>query len=86
MVLGNLSVSFRYKGGISALRLSKRMNVSWITASRMLRKIRIAMGHRDSIYRLEELIEIDDALIGGDRLGESVGGGAERKTPILVGS
>lgn len=52
----------------------------------MLRKIRIAMGHRDSIYRLEELIEIDDALIGGDRLGESEGGGAERKTPILVGS
>ncbi|SER64717.1 ISXO2-like transposase domain-containing protein [Nitrosomonas sp. Nm51] len=34
------------KGGISALRLSKQINVSWITASRMLRKIRIAMGHR----------------------------------------
>lgn len=35
----------------------------------MLRKIRIAMGHRDSIYRLEELIEIDDALIGGRQTG-----------------
>ena len=34
------------KGGISALRLSRQINVSWITASRMLRKIRIAMGHR----------------------------------------
>lgn len=72
------------KGGISALRLSKQINVSWITASRMLRKIRIAMGHRDSIYRLEELIEIDDALIGGRQTGGKRGRGAERKTPILV--
>ena len=53
------------KGGISAMRLFKQIDVSWITASRMLRKIRIAMGHRDSIYRLHDLIEMDDALIGG---------------------
>lgn len=72
------------KGGISALRLSKQINVSWITSSRMLRKIRIAMGHRDSIYRLEELIEIDDALIGGRQTGGKRGRGAERKTPVLV--
>ncbi|GJL75537.1 MAG: hypothetical protein NMNS02_16430 [Nitrosomonas sp.] len=52
------------KGGISALCLSKQINVSWITASRLPRKIRIAMGHRNSIYRLHELIEIDDVLIG----------------------
>ena len=47
------------KGGISAVRLAKQIDVSWITASRMLRKIRIAMGHRDSLYRLYDLIEID---------------------------
>ena len=52
------------KGGISAARLCKQIEVSWITASRMLRKIRIAMGHRDSIYRLHDLIEIDDAFGG----------------------
>lgn len=65
------------KGGISAMRLSKQIGVSWITASRMLRKIRIVMGHRDSIYRLHDLIEyvellsrhlIDDALVGGRRI------------------
>ncbi|SER03803.1 ISXO2-like transposase domain-containing protein [Nitrosomonas sp. Nm51] len=72
------------KGGISALRLSKQINVSWITASRMLRKIRIAMGHRDSIYRLHELIEIDDALIGGRHAGGKRGRGAEGKTSVLV--
>lgn len=49
----------------------------------MLRKIRIAMGHRDSIYRLHDLIEIEDALVGGRRSGKR-GRGAEGKTPVLV--
>ncbi len=71
------------KGGISAMRLAKQIGVSWITASRMLRKIRIAMGHRDSIYRLHDLIEIDDAFVGGRRSGKR-GRGAEGKTPVLV--
>lgn len=72
------------KGGISAMRLSKQIDVSWITASRMLRKIRIAMGHRDSVYRLHDLIEMDDALIGGRRTGGKRGRGAGGKTPVLV--
>ena len=72
------------KGGISAMRLAKQIGVSWITASRMLRKIRIAMGHRDSIYRLHDLIEIDDALVGGRRSGGKRGRGAEGKSPVLV--
>ena len=66
------------KGGISAVRLSKQIQVSWVTACRILRKIRIAMGHRDSIYRLHDLIEIDDALVGGRRSGKR-GRGAEGK-------
>jgi len=41
------------------------------------------MGHRDSIYRLHDLIEIDDALVGGRRSGKR-GRGAEGKTPVLV--
>ena len=71
------------KGGISAMRLSKQVGVSWITASRMLRKIRIAMGHRDSLYRLHDLIEIDDALVGGRRSGKR-GRGADGKSAVLV--
>lgn len=71
------------KGGISAMRLSKQIGVSWITASRMLRKIRIAMGHRDSLYRLHDLIEIDDAFVGGKRSGKR-GRGAEGKSVVLV--
>lgn len=71
------------KGGISAMRLSKQIGVSWITASRMLRKIRIAMGHRDSLYRLHEMIEFDDAMVDGRRNGKR-GRGAEGKSPVLV--
>ena len=71
------------KGGISALRLSKHIGVSWITAQRMLRKIRKAMADRDSIYRLTQLIELDDAYIGGKKTGKR-GRGAEGKTPIIV--
>jgi transposase-like protein len=72
-----------HQGGISALRLSKHIGVSWITAHRMLRKIRLVMAHRDSIYRLENLIECDDALVGGKRAGKR-GRGAAGKKPVLL--
>ena len=71
------------KGGISALRLAKLIGVSWPTARKMLRKIRIAMADRDSVYRLENFIEFDDAYIGGKRPGKR-GRGATGKKPILV--
>jgi len=45
------------KGGISALRLSKLIGVTWRSAYRILRKLRTAMGNRDSIYRLSEIVE-----------------------------
>ena len=71
------------KGGISALRLSKHIGVSWPTARQMLKKMRIAMADRDSVYRLQNLIEFDDAYVGGKRTGNR-GRGAAGKRPILV--
>jgi transposase-like protein len=71
------------KGGLSALRASKHLGVSWITARAMLRKIRKAMAHRDSIYRLANLIELDDTFVGGKRSGKR-GRGAEGKRSVLV--
>ena len=72
------------KGGISALRLSKHIGVSWPTARNMLKKIRTAMAHRDSIYRLfNEFIEFDDTYVGGKRPGKR-GRGAGGKKPVLV--
>lgn len=71
------------KGGISALRASKHLGISWVAARNMLRKIRKAMAHRDSIYRLENIIEFDDTYVGGKRAGKR-GRGAEGKRPVLV--
>lgn len=72
------------KGGISATRLAKQIEVSWLTARNMLRKLRTAMAHRDSIYRLiEDLIEMDDTYIGGSRPGKR-GRGAGGKKPVLM--
>ena len=71
------------KRGISALRIAKHIGVSWITAQNMLRKIRKAMADRDSIYRLTNMIEFDDTLVGGKRAGKR-GRGAEGKRPVLV--
>lgn len=71
------------KGGISALRLSKLVGVSWPTAHFMLRRLRRAMADRDSVYRLSGLIEVDDALVGGRRPGKR-GRGAEGRVPVLL--
>ncbi len=71
------------KGSISALRLTKLIGVSWLTAQRMLRKFRIAMGDQNSLYKLTGTIELDDAFVGGKRAGKR-GRGAEGKTAILV--
>lgn len=71
------------KGSISALRLSKLIGVTWRTAQLMLRKLRVAMGNRDSLYRLSDVIELDDALVGGKRPGKR-GRGASGKVSVLV--
>ena len=71
------------KGGVSALRLSKLIGVSWPTAYRMLRLLRRAMADRDRCYWLSGLVEVDDALVGGRRAGKR-GRGAEGKTPVLL--
>ncbi len=77
------------KGSISALRLTKLIGVSWITAQRMLRKLRVAMGDQKRLYLREGIIELGDAFVGGipsgaqERPGKR-GRGAEGKTAILV--
>ena len=69
------------KGGVSALRLSKMVGVSWPTAQSMLRKLRRAMGDRDRACWLTGLVEADDALVGGKRPGRR-GRGAAGKQPV----
>jgi len=71
------------KGSISALRLTKLLGISWKSAYALLKKLRTAMGNRDSIYRLSDIIELDDAMVGGKKTGKR-GRGAEGKVSVLV--
>ena len=71
------------KGGVSAMRLSKQLELGYKTAWAMLHKIRAAMARRDSEYTLAGSIELDDAFFGGAAKGRR-GRGAANKTPVLV--
>lgn len=71
------------KGGVSAMRLSKQLELGYKTAWAMLHKIREAMAQRDSGYTLSGSIELDDAFFGGAAKGRR-GRGAANKTPVLV--
>jgi len=71
------------KGGVSAMRLSKQLELGYKTAWAMLHKIRKAMAQRDNGYTLSGFIELDDAFFGGAAQGRR-GRGAANKTPVLV--
>ena len=71
------------KGGVSAMRLSKQLDLGYKTAWLILHKIRNAMGQRDSRYTLSGFIEMDDAFFGGARGGKR-GRGAANKSTVLV--
>lgn len=63
------------KGGISALRLSKQLDINFKTAWRILHKIRRAMSRHDArTTYLSGVIELDEAFFGGK----------QRKTQVLV--
>jgi len=71
------------KGGISASRLSKVLEVRWNTARLMLSKIRSVMGEREENYQLSGFVELDDAFVGGVKPGKR-GRAAAGKVPIMV--
>ena len=51
----------------------------------MLDKLRAAMADRDLAYLLEELVEVDDCLVGGVDTGGQRGRGSRTKRPVLFG-
>ena len=71
------------KRSISATQLSFQLGVTYKTAWYMLKRIRIAMGQRDSKYRLSGIIEFDDAYLGGPTVGEKRGRGT-KKAKVFV--
>ncbi len=72
------------KRGISALGLSRRIEVSYWVAWTMLQKIRRGMRSRDEKYELTGVGEVDDAFFGGTKEGGGKRGRGSSKTPVIV--
>ena len=71
------------KRGCSAKRLEKLIGVHYETAWLMIHKIRKAMKYRDSFYKLNHFIEMDDSYFGGSASGKR-GRGATNKSTVVV--
>ena len=74
------------KNDISALELSRQLGVKWDTAWLIKQKLMEAMFQRNSMYKLDGDVQIDDAYLGGERPGKpgKAGRGAEGKIPFVV--
>jgi hypothetical protein len=71
------------KRGLSALALKSKIKVAYQTAWRMCHKIRYAMGERDKNYKLNGIVEIDEAFFGAPAEGGKRGRGTD-KTAVFV--
>ena len=72
------------KQGISSIELGRRLGVTQTTAWCMKHKLQQAMLERDAGKRLRGRVEIDDAFLGGARMGGKRGRGAPGKTPFIA--
>ena len=52
------------KRGISAVQLSRTLNICYESAWYLLHRIRAAMGKRDEKYELSGIVEMDDGYVG----------------------
>ena len=71
------------KRGISALLLKDKIGVAYQTAWSMCHKIRHAMGERDEVYKLEGIVELDEAFFGSPTEGGKRGRGTD-KTAVFA--
>lgn len=71
------------KRGISAMQLSKQLDLPYNTAWFLLHRIRKAMAERDTNYMLTGIVEFDDTYIGKAKKGSKRGRGTA-KTKVLV--
>jgi len=72
------------KTGLSSLALKRQLGVSYPTAWLLHQKINRVMAERDSTHRLHGAVQLDDAYLGGERVGGKAGRGSENKVPFVV--
>ena len=71
------------KNDISGLELARQLGVKWDTAWLIKQKLMEVMRQRNSIYKLEGDVQIDDAYLGGEKPGKT-GRGARNKDPFVI--
>jgi len=71
------------KNDISGLELARQLGVKWDTAWLIKQKLMEVMRQRNSIYKLEGDVQIDDAYLGGEKPGKA-GRGAGNKDPFVI--
>ncbi|NIP38680.1 MAG: IS1595 family transposase [Candidatus Dadabacteria bacterium] len=69
------------RSGVSAMELKRQLGVTYKTAWRMAKEIRIHMSKVDGDEKLTGVVEIDETMYGGKRSGKR-GRGAENKTVV----
>ena len=72
------------KTNLSALELMRHLGVCYRTAWRLKHKLMQAMHEREASRRLDRLVQIDDAYLGGERNGGKEGRGSENKRPFVI--
>ena len=72
------------KTSISALELSRDLDVSYRTAWLVKHKLMETMRLREAPRQLSGRVEIDDAFLGGERTGGKRGRGSENKVPFVA--
>jgi transposase-like protein len=72
------------KTGLSALALKRQLGVSYPTAWLIHQKIMCAMAEREDIHRLGNVVQLDDAYLGGELRGGTAGRGSENKVPFVA--
>jgi transposase-like protein len=72
------------KTGLSALALRRQLGVSYPTAWLIHQKIMCAMAAREDAHRLGNVIQLDDAYLGGEISGGTAGRGSENKVPFVA--
>ena len=71
------------KRGISAVQLSRTLNICYESAWYLLHRIRRAMAQRDEKYALSGIVEMDDGYVGGATHNSKRGRGTD-KAKIVV--
>ena len=74
----------RDKRGISAVQLSRELEISYSSAWYLLHRLRKAMGQRDQDYVLSGIVELDDAYFGAPKSNGKRGRGTEKTSALAA--